>query len=397
MKRIAIKTAGTEGKNLYNMLKNNICYSDLQIICFAEKSAALIHKRYKDTPIVSDFALSTMYSNREIEKVIIPCELFRMGVQGAFLIQQIYDDLIKLGISYSDILISNLPSMQNDGRKGFDSDFVEYDHFFHIRYLEFPIAYHCNLNCKGCSHFSPLIKEEFPVYEEVEKDFIKLKEFIPHIGRIRILGGEPLLNPEIDKYIRLTRRLYPYSEIIIVTNGLLVKKMSEELIKCMKENDISIHISVYPPLYKTVDTILAFLKDEDIKATISNSSEFMPTFSKNKSKYPYVSLERTCRYYYFADGYLSPCMLMHDIKFFNEYFGENLNGDDALINIHDDKLTQALLMKKLKTPVELCDHCAMYKHMALDLAFLYHTDMNIGWERYSKDDKPMIDDWYERE
>lgn len=398
MKRIAIKTAGASGKNLYRMLTENNCYDDIQVVCFVDRNTNLINSIYKNIPIISDFTLAEMYSEKKVDKIVIPCELLKIDHTVAFTIQEIYHELEALGISRYDIKISNIlyKESQNGECRGFEDDFVDYENFYHIRYLEYPIAYHCNLNCRGCSHFSPLVEEKFPVYEQFEKDFIKLKEYIPHIGTIRILGGEPLLNCEVGKYIKLTRELYPYSNIVLVTNGILVKKMSAELLKSIRENNVVIDISVYPILYSDIDSIVAFLQESSIKVTISNSYEFMPTFSNEKKNYPYTDLERTCRYYYFADGYLSTCMLMHDIKFYNEYFDENLKGEDGLIYIHDENMTHDLMRKKLKTPIGLCDYCAMYNHMASDLAFFNHDKMQIGWGRYTKAVRPMREDWHEK-
>ena len=42
----------------------------------------------------------------------------------------------------------------------------------------FSLAYHCNLNCKGCAHFSPLSDAEYPDFEEAERDFARLGEML---------------------------------------------------------------------------------------------------------------------------------------------------------------------------------------------------------------------------
>ncbi len=66
------------------------------------------------------------------------------------------------------------------------------------------MADHCNLNCKGCVHFSPLVRESvFPKLSDVERDFIRLREIIEYIDTIRILGGEPRLNPELSRYLEM--------------------------------------------------------------------------------------------------------------------------------------------------------------------------------------------------
>lgn len=399
MVKVAIKTAGINGKNLYEAIKNNEHYANVKVVVFADQSATLINTVYDQIPVVSDYRLNDMYRNGEVDYIVMPAELFRLNIMRGLALEKIRDDLVKLGIKKDSIRVSNLGASEiMDGfGSGFENDFVKIEDFTHLRYLEFPIAYHCNLNCKSCSHFSPLIKEEFPAYEQVERDFYKLKELIPYIGRIRILGGEPLLNKEIDKYILLVKELYPYSEIDIVTNGILIKKISKELLEIIRDNEIVINISVYPPIRSMVDEIIAYLHENGIKVSVSNSSEFMPTFTKEQGKYPFENTEMTCQFYYFADGCISTCMLMHDIKYFNDYFGVNYPGQEAMINIHEEGLTGKKLVKRLKMPAALCDYCSMYKHMSEALAFYNHASLHLGWDVYKKNDRPSIKDWIERD
>ena len=61
----------------------------------------------------------------------------------------------------------------------------------------------CNLNCKGCVHFAPLAKpSSFYPLEEFEKEIKRLSElFGGRFGWIHIMGGEPLLNPNINDYL----------------------------------------------------------------------------------------------------------------------------------------------------------------------------------------------------
>ena len=87
----------------------------------------------------------------------------------------------------------------------------------------FSVATHCNLNCKGCAHFSPLSKEEFPDFAEAERDFARLGElFHGKCSSISLMGGEPLLNPQIEDYCRMVRKYFPVGDVQIVTNGILL-------------------------------------------------------------------------------------------------------------------------------------------------------------------------------
>ena len=65
-----------------------------------------------------------------------------------------------------------------------------------MKYIETHIVDHCNLNCRGCSHFSPLAKPYFKSLDEYKREFERLAEITNHyIQQIRIMGGEPFLHP----------------------------------------------------------------------------------------------------------------------------------------------------------------------------------------------------------
>jgi MoaA/NifB/PqqE/SkfB family radical SAM enzyme len=61
-----------------------------------------------------------------------------------------------------------------------------------------------------------------------------------------LLGGEPLLHPEIAGVIETARAYFPETEIGILTNGLLLPKMNADFWDCCREHDIKITITRYP-------------------------------------------------------------------------------------------------------------------------------------------------------
>ena len=113
-----------------------------------------------------------------------------------------------------------------------------------IEYLEHHIVDHCNLNCAGCSHFSPLAEPWFEDFEDFKRDFTELSK-VADVGMIRLMGGEPLLHPDVNKFLILTRQLFPNSGIQLVTNGVLLKKRKEEILETCNNANITICISNY--------------------------------------------------------------------------------------------------------------------------------------------------------
>ena len=87
-----------------------------------------------------------------------------------------------------------------------------------LGYCEFYITNVCNLNCPRCNRFNNYAfsgHQQWDDYAHIYQAWSKRID-IPRIG---ILGGEPLLNPEFDKWLKGIAELWPCSQIMIMTNG----------------------------------------------------------------------------------------------------------------------------------------------------------------------------------
>lgn len=116
-----------------------------------------------------------------------------------------------------------------------------------VRFLQIHLTEHCNLNCKGCTHFSPVAKESTIELSKLESTYQKLLPYLERwFCRLELLGGEPLLHPQIEDILLLTRKYYPSFEIRLITNGLLILHMPDSFFRICSENRIIICISAYP-------------------------------------------------------------------------------------------------------------------------------------------------------
>lgn len=113
--------------------------------------------------------------------------------------------------------------------------------------FEVHLTEHCNLNCKGCDNYSPLAEKEFLDIEEFKRDCGRLSElFKGKIEELSLLGGEPLLHPQIADFLEISRKNFPIGEIRIITNGLLLPKMNEKFWENCRKYDIVISPTRYP-------------------------------------------------------------------------------------------------------------------------------------------------------
>lgn len=92
-----------------------------------------------------------------------------------------------------------------------------------LPFLETMITQACNISCHGCTNYSDLSHSGY-VRWETGREWISswLERIdIPDFG---IMGGEPLINPEVKQWLKGVRDLMPNSQIRFTTNGLLLEK-----------------------------------------------------------------------------------------------------------------------------------------------------------------------------
>jgi len=92
-----------------------------------------------------------------------------------------------------------------------------------LPFLEVMATQACNLSCLGCTNYSDLPQKGYPSWSDIEPEISAWTEklTIPDFG---IIGGEPLLNPDIENWILGIRKVLPDSQIRFTTNGLLLNK-----------------------------------------------------------------------------------------------------------------------------------------------------------------------------
>lgn len=113
--------------------------------------------------------------------------------------------------------------------------------------FEIHLTDHCNLNCIGCNHYSPLADSFYLNITDYERDCKRINDLTEgNIQEIILLGGEPLLHPKLQEFFFITSSYFQTAKIIMVTNGILLVKQSEEFWKSCNKNQIQILITKYP-------------------------------------------------------------------------------------------------------------------------------------------------------
>jgi len=92
-----------------------------------------------------------------------------------------------------------------------------------LEFLEVMTIRACNLSCEGCTTFSDLKHNGYITWSQGRN---WLEPWITRITLegIGVMGGEPLINPEIREWLTGLRSLLPETQIRFVTNGTLLHR-----------------------------------------------------------------------------------------------------------------------------------------------------------------------------
>ncbi|MEA4924882.1 MAG: 4Fe-4S cluster-binding domain-containing protein [Syntrophomonadaceae bacterium] len=252
----------------------------------------------------------------------------------------------------------------------------------YLVHLETHVCDHCNLNCKACNNFSPFVKERSCASaEQYEKDLAQLSELFSGIGRLFLLGGEPLLEPELScRFMEISRKYFPNAELRYLTNGLLIPKMKDEFWDCVRENNAIIHITAYPPTLKLLPQIESILNSYKI---IYFLTDLVNNFTKRWTLYPFEDAENnnsrcgSAGCHYLRDGKLAKCPDAVLIENLDKVMNTNLRSKDDVDIYSADSGWQ--MINTLAKPIDLCSNCT---HKRLE---------GITWEL--TEGSPSLNDW----
>lgn len=224
-----------------------------------------------------------------------------------------------------------------------------------------PIVEHCNLNCKGCLHFCH--KGQTPYYYGLEnyiKDLKQLHVHFDNVGIFRIYGGEPLLHPKLHFFIEATHREFPNSQINLLTNGILLPLINEQLIRTLKENKVKICWTIYPVMNRRkIKLVYGILNKHGLNYEAKEVDEFYACFNSRGNTEKEFAFQRCSGKYchVLRNGKISNCPAPLVGQYINS-FGANIDFSDGMLDIYDAIDTDEIL-HFLESSHNACRYCTV--------------------------------------
>ena len=219
----------------------------------------------------------------------------------------------------------------------------------------------CSLKCKNCSNLMQYYeKPKMAGYELLVSSTDTILQNVDYVYEWRILGGEPFIFRDLDKYLLHLTKHDNFGNIIIYTNGTIVPKTS--LISAIKKSKSIVDISNYGAHSRKLEELTACLKDHDIPFACkepewTDSGRVTPT-QNLESKLLEERFFNCCTkdVLTLLHGYLYRCPFSANLMNLSENFLDE--SDRVFVNDFTNEIREKIRsLYRDKTFLSACDNC----------------------------------------
>ena len=232
--------------------------------------------------------------------------------------------------------------------------------------VELHLADRCNMNCTGCSHFSPFAGEWYASVENIGRDLRVLRaKFAGGIRHVNLLGGEPLLNRDFCAIIECVREVCPKARITVVTNGIGLLGQPEEFWDACRRTRARINLTLYGPMIPKCAEIERRCGEEKVVLRVQKGDVFFARMLPDGTADANASF-RFCRKTtycpYLREGRLYKCAQAYHIRDFVRAVRasgrEMADVVDHGLDLQDERTDGMDILKYLMTPGIACRYCS---------------------------------------
>lgn len=143
-----------------------------------------------------------------------------------------------------------------------------------VPYVELAVTERCSLNCRACANLMPLYESprHYPLRDVLDQ-LDTLEKTVKSVLRLRVLGGEPFVYPELAGLLDdLCARAFVRS-IEVVTNGTVLPR--PEIRKRLKHKKIVVITSDYGEMSRQKTALATVFKRERIRHRLLEYENWM--------------------------------------------------------------------------------------------------------------------------
>lgn len=134
--------------------------------------------------------------------------------------------------------------------------------------VQFVVSERCSLKCKDCLHLMQYYQQPKNIdLESCKESFDRLLSVAEHISEIRILGGEPFMNPDMYQIIDWWHDNPNVHIFRVYTNGTIVP--TESVMKYLTYPKVDVYISDYGINKESINKLANKFEEYGIKYYVS--------------------------------------------------------------------------------------------------------------------------------
>ena len=176
--------------------------------------------------------------------------------------------------------------------------------------LQIHIVDHCNLTCDLCGHFSNITSPSYLEIDWFQEQITRVSKLFDSIRRLLILGGEPLLHPNLVEFLAVSRKHFPHTNIELWTNGILLERQKEDFWKALNRLDIELQMSCFPGINVDKTRILELARMFNVRLIMQDIKDFYILFNPKGDSNPKIAFahcgSKDCTQLYNGKLYLCP-------------------------------------------------------------------------------------------
>lgn len=266
---VVIYGAGVYGEYTLRALE----FNGLKPVCFCDRAKS-----------GKDYLGFHVYDYKFIDSLDNPVVLLAVGAayqNAALFLDELniqYYDIYKLCFEDTVYDIENLSTQARDiafykRLYMFGKNIYRHGESFFLYSIDWVITERCSLRCKDCSNLMQYYQSPKNISKDMAlKQLKRLLDIVDGIFDVRIIGGEPFMNPEMYDILYEALNLDRISNFSIYTNATILpdSKMKELL----KNDKIKCEISDYGELARNFPKFVEIMENEKIRYHVVRMNEW---------------------------------------------------------------------------------------------------------------------------
>lgn len=151
-----------------------------------------------------------------------------------------------------------------------------------LAYSELNITNVCNYSCTHCQSLNNFAFKGHQLWNDYRDEYKALSELID-IDQLQIIGGEPTLNPDFEKWVEGISTLWPDTKLQISTNGSRLDKLNSNIYSILKKHKGTLWLTCHD--IQLYDSFLEFSKQflDNIVSDTFDDYDWKSEYEKSKT------------------------------------------------------------------------------------------------------------------